>query len=100
MSYFNGENNRLNFPLQPDVVQTPQPIPRLMSFAYLVTGEKALDVFAITFNDDEMQDAFEKLGSNGEQLYLEFSPTLPKPATKIRVYNNKESITLIKWAME
>lgn len=98
--FFNGEKQDLYFPLSDEVIKKSRPIPRYLAFNSLIKGETEEDVFIINFDEAEMLAAFEKLGSNQEQLYLEFAPTLPKPNTKIRLYNSKESIELTRWKVD
>ncbi|RYG48367.1 MAG: DUF2931 family protein [Chitinophagaceae bacterium] len=98
--YFNGETEDLHFPLSDSAIKAMKPVPKRLAFNSLIKGRDKLDVFVIMFDQDEMLSAFKKLGCNGEQLHLEFSPTLPKPDTKIRLYNDKESIALTKWVVE
>lgn len=98
--FFNGENGKLNLPIDSDIAKQTRPIPRRASFKSLIKGETEEDVFIINFDEAEMLSAFAKLGSNQEQLYLEFAPTLPKPNTKIRLYNDKESIQLTQWKVD
>ena len=37
-----------------------------------------------------------RLGGNGEKVYMEFDPRLPRSQTKIRVHNDRESMELKK----
>jgi len=90
----------LYFPLTDEVIKKSRPIPRYIAFNSLIKGETEEDVFIINFDESEMFAAFAKLGGNQDQLYLEFAPTLPKPDTKIRLYNNKESIELTGWKVD
>ncbi len=98
--YFNGENNRLNFPLNETIIGQSRPVPDEISFSYLIKGETEADVFIIHFDKDEIFSAFAKLGSKQELLRFEFEPKLPKSATKVRLYNDKECIQLTKWTIE
>lgn len=68
------------------------PVPAKMSF-------RSLDrtLYTVTFDEFEIMDAFEKLGANGKKVYLEFEPRLPRADLKVRIYNDKESITLKKF---
>ena len=54
----------------------------------------------IHFEEFELMEAFERLGANGEKVYLEFDPQLPRPNTKVRVRNDKEIIELKKTVTE
>ena len=53
--------------------------------------------FEVEFDEFETMAAFEKLGANGKKVYLEFDPRLPKVETRVRLYNDKESIELKKF---
>lgn len=98
--YFNGESNKRFSINDKNLINEARPIPQYLGFSSLIKGETAKDVFLVHLDEAEMFDAFAKLGSNNEQLYMEFSPTLPKTAMKIRLFNGKESIVLNKWTVE
>jgi len=68
------------------------PVPSGMSF-------RSIDrtLYTVTFDEFEILDAFEKLGSNGKKVYLEFEPRLPRANLKARLYNDEESIELKKF---
>lgn len=72
-----------------------RPLPSKMIF-------RSLDntLFEIIFDEFETMSAFEKLGANGNKVYLEFEPHLPRTQIKIRLYNEKESIELKKFVSE
>ena len=48
----------------------------------------------------ELMAAFEKLGAHDEKIYMEFDPLIPRPTSKVRIHNNKESIELKKIVTE
>ncbi len=68
-----------------------RPVPRLLNFM----TEDAL--YTITFDEFETMAAFEKLGANGKQVFLEFEPRMPRTDIRIRLRNDKESIELKKF---
>jgi len=70
-------------------------VPERLSFMTAVNGRKV--VIDPVFDELETMAAFEKLGGKGEKLTLEFKPGLPAANTRIRLYNDKESIELKKF---
>jgi hypothetical protein len=100
VSFFNGESYRLNFPLGAPTEKESRPGPLLMSFAYSIAGETTPDFYTIRFNDEEIYAAFARLGANGEMVKIEFDPVLPKQQTKVRIYNSKESIQLVRFTVD
>ena len=98
--FYNGEKQDLSLPLNKEAIQKSRPVPRYLAFNSLIKGETEEDVFLINFDEQEMLSAFSKLGNQQQPLYLEFSPTLPKPNTKIRLYNDRESVQLTKWKVD
>jgi len=86
--YLNGERNEKQGMLE-------RPVPKILRFTTVV-GNKGL-IFIIKFDEFEIMDAFEKLGANNQKVYLEFEPRLPRDETRVRIYNDKESITLKKF---
>ncbi len=75
-----------------------RPVPKRLSFQAVVGGIDT--IFRVNFDETETMKAFEKLGSDGQKLYLEFSPTLPRSKTTVRLYNDEESIPLKKFHSE
>ena len=69
--------------------------PKELTFKTIIQGEE--NIFIIKFDEFEIMDAFEKLGKNNQKVYIEFTPTIPRKNTKVRIYNDKESITLKKY---
>ncbi len=72
-----------------------RPVPKEFRFKTVINDEKR--IFIINFDEFEIMDAFEKLGVNNQKVYLEFEPRLPRDTTRVRIYNDKESITLRKF---
>ncbi len=72
-----------------------RPVPKEVAFKTIINGEE--NIFIIAFNEFEIMDAFEKLGTNNQKVYLEFEPRIPRKTTRVRIYNDKESITLKKY---
>lgn len=66
-----------------------------MTFLTIVNGRKV--VFQVELNELETMTAFERLGTSGKIVYLEFEPRLPREIIKARVYSDKESIGLKKF---
>ncbi len=99
VNFLNGEKYFMPRDFNEEMANTPRPIPRTFGFAAPTASGRKL-VFEITFDDFEMMDAFEKLGSKGEKLTIEIEPRAPQQATTIRLYNEKESIELKKARIE
>ena len=97
-TYLNGEWNFMPTLLTEAMADTPRPLPRELKFSVVVGNEHL--IYIINFEEFELMDAFEKLGSNGEKVYIEFDPQVPVERMKIRVYNEKESIELKKVHIE
>jgi hypothetical protein len=98
--YYNGEANK-HIPIKDNNLnEGAKPIPKAFYFHSQILGQTKKSLYVINFDEEELLSAFAKLGSHQEQLRLEFSPTLPKPDTKIRLYNDKESIQLTKWKVD
>lgn len=72
-----------------------RPVPREVAFKTVINDKRR--IFFVTFDEFEIMDAFEKLGANNQKVYLEFEPRLPRETTRVRIYNDKESITLKKF---
>ncbi len=93
--FVNGENERRWFLNDKDVVSKPYPVPNQLTFKTLINGKKVM--FEVRFDEFETMAAFERLGANGQKVYLNFEPRLPRSQIKIRLYNDKESIELKKF---
>ena len=96
-TFLNGEFNQLPTQFSQEYINTPKPL--LKSTSFRSGGEKG-PVYKIYFEEIELIETFEKLGSNGELVYLEFDPQLPQKVMKIRAYNDKESIEFNKVKVE
>ncbi len=72
-----------------------RPVPKELTFKTIINKEE--NIFIIKFDEFEIMDAFEKLGANNQKVYLEFEPRIPRKTTRVRIYNDKESITLKKY---
>ena len=92
--FLNGERDRMTTILTDAMANTLRPLPRRLKFSATIGDETIL--YILHFEEFELMDAFEKLGANGEKVYIEFDPRLPRPQTKIRVHNDRESIELKK----
>lgn len=100
ISLFNGENYRLDYPLEASVKNEARPLPLLMSFHYPIDGAAKDYLYIVRFDDKEMFSAFDQLSKNQELVNIEFDPRLPKSQTKVRLYNSKESIELKKFTVD
>ncbi len=53
-------------------------------------------MYAIDYGECEARGAFEDRGAEGQELYLECDPKRPRTQTTVRLYNDDESIELLK----
>ncbi len=91
--FVNGERYHIPAQFTDEYANTPKPLLKETNFRAL--GPEG-PVYTITFDEMELIEIFEKLGSNGELVYLEFDPRIPRHHMKIRAYNDKESIEFKK----
>jgi hypothetical protein len=94
--YVNGENSDLA--LSQDEVTDVRPVPTNIGFHTMINGKKY--VYVTDFDEFEMMEAFEKIGKNKQKIRIEFNPQLPRSHTKIRMYNDKDSIELKKFTIK
>jgi len=94
----NGENKRVNSFTDTKELNELRPIPVNIGFHTIMDGRKF--VYVIDFEEFEMMETFEKLGVNQQVVRMEFDPKLPRSQTKIRLYNDKESIELKKFKIK
>jgi len=92
-TFINGEFYQIPTQFSDEYARTPKPL--LKDTNFRAGGAKG-PIYEVDFDEMEMVETFEKLGSNGELVYLEFDPQLPKLEMKIRAYNEKESIEFKK----
>lgn len=98
IDYLNGESSWIEPVLSDEIANAPRPLPRHLKFRASI-GEVS-NYYVIDFDEFELMHAFEKLGSKGEKVYLEFEPKDPVQLMKVRVHNDKESIELKKTKIE
>lgn len=85
--YLNGERYPLPAHFNEELADTFKPLPSSLTFkAQATPDEKA--IYIIDFEPIELMEAFEKLGANGEKVYIEFDPQVPVTNMKIRIYND------------
>ncbi len=72
-----------------------RPVPKEVAFKTVINDKRR--IFFVMFDEFEIMDAFEKLGANNQKVYIEFEPRLPRETTRVRIYNDKESVTLKKY---
>ena len=96
--FFNGESfwSKTRFSEQEQDI--PRPLPRWIKVSLNIGGEEIMNI--VEFNDLELMAAFEKLGANGERVFIEFDGAIPRTQLKVRVRNDKESIELKKMRLE
>ena len=75
-----------------------RPVPMELTFKTIINKEE--NIFIVKFDEFEIMDAFEKLGANNKKVYLEFEPRIPRKDLRVRIYNDKESITLKKFVSD
>ena len=92
--YLNGESYWESTIFDENEQNKAKPLPRELEFSVDMGDESIL--YIIKFEEFELMNAFEKLGANGEKVYIEFDAQVPRHHMKIRVYNSKESIELKK----
>lgn len=92
-SFVNGERYRIPTQFTDEYANTPKPLLQETNFRAL--GPEG-PVYTIKFDEMELIEVFEKLGSNGELVNLEFDPRIPRNHMKIRAYNDTESIEFKK----
>ena len=98
VGYLNGESNFLDLVLTEEFANTPRPLPKRLKFR-ASHGLGSIH-YVIEFDELELMEAFEKLDTKGEKIYLEFDERAPASNMRIRVYNDEESIELKKTHIE
>ena len=96
-TFVNGEFYQIPTQFTDEYANTPKPLLKETNFR---AGGPHGPVYEIYFDEMEIIEVFERLGSNGELVYLEFDPQLPELKMKIRAYNDKESIEFKKVKVE
>lgn len=96
-TFVNGEFYQIPTQFTDEYANTPKPLLKETNFR---AGGPHGPVYEIYFDEIEITEVFERLGSNGELVYLEFDPQLPELKMKIRAYNDKESVELKKAKVE
>ncbi len=89
VDFLNGESYWIPTHFSDEYVNTPKPLPLHLEFRAQVTKEES-KYYVIDFDPIELMDAFEKLGANGEKVFIEFDPRIPVTDMKIRVYNDSK----------
>ena len=95
--FINGERYKVPVHFTNEYANIPKPLLKVTNFR---AGGPQGPIYDIDFDEIELIEVFEKLGSNGELVYLEFDPQLPELKMKIRAYNDKESIEFKKVKVE
>ena len=94
VDFLNGEMYVVPTIFNEEMIDTSRPLPRALHFS-VVMGDEAV-MYMVKFEEFELMNAFEKLGANGDKVYIEFDAQVPRHHMKIRVYNSEESIELKK----
>ncbi len=87
--FLNGESYKIPTSFMDEFAKTPKPLPLHLEFRAQATLDE-VPFYIIDFDPFELMDAFEKLGSNGELVFIEFDAQLPREKMKIRVYNDAD----------
>ena len=101
IKYFNGEQDYLNYPLEKEVAASTRAIPSYLSFVWQPEKGKAR-LFDLTFDEDEIFAAFQKLGGHGEPLKIEMLMERidGQYIFSVSLRNDKESLKLKKTDLE
>jgi hypothetical protein len=106
--FLNGESFDLATNFTEADINDAKPLPSSLKFSAQVTKETDA-FFVVNFDAFELMEAFEKLGKNGEKVYIEFDAQVPVTKLKIRVFNEtalkdsktpKEFIELKKFVVD
>lgn len=87
VDYLNGESYWTPTFFTDELTNTPKPLPLHLEFRAQVTKDETA-FYIIDFEPIELMEAFEKLGTNGEKVFIEFDPQIPVTNMKIRIYND------------
>lgn len=101
INYFNGEQDYINYPLDDEVVASTRAIPCFLTFIWEYAPGKGR-LFEMTFNEEEIFQAFKDLGSDNEPLFLEMrmEKNDGKNIFSAALRNDKESIKLKRTNLE
>jgi hypothetical protein len=106
--FLNGESFDLATKFTEADINDAKPLPSHLRFSAMAAKDQDL-YNIIDFDPIELMEAFEKLGKNGEKVYIEFDAQVPVTKLKIRVFNEtalkdsktpKEFIELKKFVVE
>jgi hypothetical protein len=94
ISYFNGESQYLNYPLDKADATASRPVPKYMRFIWSTPKASADRLIELFFNEKEVFDVFHKLGANGQplQLELKIEAVNGNPMFTVSLRNDKEKI--------
>ena len=87
-NFLNGERYELPTHFNEEFANIPKPLPSHLEFRAQATQDER-PVYIIDFEPFELMEAFEKLGSHGEKVFIEFDAQVPRQNMKIRVYKDK-----------
>lgn len=85
--YLNGERYDAPTHFSEELANTPKPLPVHIKNRIQVTPEES-QLYIIDFEPFELMEAFEKLGANGEKVFIEFDAQIPVTDMKIRIFND------------
>lgn len=101
LSFFNGEAQGFQFPLDKAFTATTHAIPDEVKFSYpIIVSHTGNDYYVVKFDEAEIVDAFIRLSAKQLPLQLEFDPKFPKEQTQVRLHNGKEAIVLKKFTVK
>lgn len=87
IDFLNGESDWWPTIFNEELANTPKPLPLQLKFSAQATKDDN-PYYIIDFEPIELLEAFEKLGANGEKVFIEFDPQIPVTNMKIRIYND------------
>lgn len=87
VDFLNGESHWVPTHFSDELFDTPKPLPSHLEFRAQVTKDES-KFYIIDFEPIELMEAFEKLGANGEKVYIEFDAQVPRQNMKICIYND------------
>ncbi len=87
--FLNGEKYLVPTRFSEEFSGTPKPLPFHLKLEARAAAEEA-PYYIIDFEPFELMEAFEKLGANGELVYIELDTKMPTTDLKIRLYNDEE----------
>lgn len=99
ISFYNGEGESFNYPLEPYFTAKAHPIPKILSYSYAHDGPGS-DYNIVRFDEAEIKAAFEQFSAKQLPMQLEVTPAYPMEKTQIRLHNTKDAVVLNKFTVK